>query len=76
MARQRYDIGGKWLLQNEGKGALLVGGLENISRTEPMSGEIVQSRRIPDGLLRAFVGDNPKPHHVLIEIATSRALTY
>ena len=70
MARQKYDIGGKWLLQNEGKGTLLVGGLENVRRTEPMPGEIIQNRRYPDGLLRAFLGNNPKPHHVLIEIAT------
>lgn len=35
-----------------------------------MPGEVVQNRRYPDGLLRAFFGNDPKPHHVLIEIAT------
>jgi hypothetical protein len=30
MARQRYDIGSKWLVQNQGKGALLVGGLDDV----------------------------------------------
>jgi hypothetical protein len=44
--------------------------LQDVRRTEPMPGEIVQNQRYPDGLLRAFVGDNPNPHHVLIEIAT------
>jgi hypothetical protein len=70
MARQRYDIGSKWLLQNQGKGVLLVGGLSNVRCTEPMPGELVQNRRFPDGLLRAFLGNAPKAHHVLIEIAT------
>jgi hypothetical protein len=78
MARQRFDISSKWLVQNQGKGTLLVGGLEGVSRTEPMPGEVIQNRRYPDGLLQAFLGTDPKPRHVLIEIATypeRRALT-
>jgi len=70
MARQRFDIGSKWLLHNQGRGALFIGGLENVRSTEPMPGEIVQNRRYPDGLLQAFLGNDSKPHHVLIEIAT------
>jgi hypothetical protein len=53
MARQRYDISSHWLLHNQGKGALLVGGLTGGRRIEPMPGEIAQSRKYPDGLLRA-----------------------
>jgi hypothetical protein len=48
MARQRYDIGSKWLLQNYGKDALRVGGLTNVVRTEAMPGEVVQNRRFPE----------------------------
>jgi hypothetical protein len=70
MARQRYDIGGKWLLQNYGTSALRIGGLTNVVRTEPMPGEVVQNRRYPDGLLQAFVRGETTPHHILIEIAT------
>jgi hypothetical protein len=70
MARQRFDIGSKWMLHNHGKGAALVGGLNEVSRCEPMPGEIVQNRRYPDGLLQAFLVNDPKPHHLLIEIAT------
>ena len=70
MARQRFDIGSKWLLHNQGRGAALVGGLKDVRRCEPMPGEIVQNRRYPDGLLQAFLGDDPKPHPLLIEIAT------
>src|SRR5712671_6717054 len=70
MARQRYDIGSKWLLQNYGKDALRVGGLTNVVRTESMPGELVQNRRFPDGLLRAFLRGEPQPCHVLVEIAT------
>jgi hypothetical protein len=70
MARQRFDISSKWLLHNQGKGALRVGGLKNVRRCQPMPGEIAQNRRYPDGLLQAFLGNDPKPHHVLVEIAT------
>jgi hypothetical protein len=70
MARQRYDIGSKWLLHNQGKGALLVGGLKDVRRIEPMPGEIAQQRKYPDGLLRAYLAGERKPHHVLIEVAT------
>jgi len=70
MARQRFDIGSKWPLHNQGRGAAIVGGLKNVLRTEPMPGEVIQNRRYPDGLLRAYLDDDPKPHHLLIEIAT------
>ncbi len=70
MARQRFDMSSKWLLHNQGKGALLVGGLTGVRRIEPLPGEIVQHRKYPDGLLRAFLGGEPKPHHVLVEVAT------
>ena len=65
-----YDIGSKWMLHNQGKGVLQVGGLKHVRRCEPMPGEIVQNRRYPDGLLQVFLGNDPKPHHALIEIAT------
>jgi hypothetical protein len=68
--RQRFDLSSKWLLHNQGKGALFVGGLKKVRRIEPMPGEIVQSRKLPDGLLRAFLHGEREPHHVLIEVAT------
>lgn len=70
MPKQRGDIASKWLLHNQGKGALLVGGLKGVRRYQPMPGEIVQNRRYPDGLLQVFLGNEPKPHHALVEIAT------
>jgi hypothetical protein len=70
MARQRYDISSKWLLHNQGKGALLVGGLKGVRRIEPGPGEIVQSRKYPDGLLRVYFTGERKPHLVLIEVTT------
>ncbi len=70
MARQRYDIGSHWLLHNQGKGALLVGGLAGVRRIEPMPGELAQSRKYPDGLLRVYLAGERRPHHVLIEVAT------
>ncbi len=70
MARQRIDIGSKWLLHHEGKGALQVGGLTGVQRIEPMPGEIAQSRKYPDGLLRVFLEGDPTPCHALVEVAT------
>ncbi len=70
MPRPRYDMGSKWLLHNQGKGALLVGGLTDVRRYQPMPGEIVQNRKYPDGLLQVFLGSEQKPHHVLVEVAT------
>lgn len=70
MPRQRIDMGSKWLLHNQGKGALLVGGIKGVRRIEPMPGEIVQNRQYPDGLLRVSLAGEPKPHHVLVEVAT------
>jgi hypothetical protein len=66
MARQRYDIGSKWLLHHQGRGTLLVAGLKD----EPMPGEIAQNRKYPDGLLRVFLHGETEPHLVLIEVAT------
>jgi hypothetical protein len=70
MARQRYDISSHWLLHNQGKGALLVGGLQGVRRIEPMPGEIAQSRKYPDGLLRVYLAGQRAPCHVLVEVAT------
>ena len=70
MPRQRFDMGSKWLLHNQGKGALLVGGFKDFQRIEPMPGEIVQNRKYPDGLLRVYLTGQRRPHHVLIEVAT------
>lgn len=70
MPQQRFDIGSKWLLQKQGKGALLVGGIKGVQRIELMPGEIVQNRKYPDGLLRVHLAGQPQPHYVLIEITT------
>ena len=70
MPRQRFDMGSKWLLHNQGKGALLVGGFTDVQRIEPMPGEIVQNRKYPDGLLRVYLAGQRKPHYVLIEVST------
>lgn len=70
MARQRYDVGSKWLLQHHGKAALLLGGIEGVRSYKPLTTEIVQSKKIPDGLLEVYLGSETKPHHVLVEVAT------
>ncbi|HEY7329843.1 MAG TPA: hypothetical protein VH592_19570 [Gemmataceae bacterium] len=70
MPQQRFDIGSKWLLHNQGKGVLFVGGFKDVQRIKPMPSEIVQNRKYPDGLLQVYLRGQHKPHYVLIEIAT------
>jgi hypothetical protein len=70
MPLPRYDIGSKYLLHNQGKGTLLVGGLKDVRRCQAIPGELVQTRKYPDGLLQVFLGNETKPHHVLVEVAT------
>jgi hypothetical protein len=70
VSRQRFDIGSKWLLHNQGKGALLVGGFRSVRRIVPMPGEIVQNRKYPDGLLQVFLQGERKSYPVLVEVAT------
>jgi hypothetical protein len=78
MPRQRIDMGSKWLLHNQGKSALFIGGFPRVERLEPMPGEIVQNRKYPDGLFKATFRGQRKSQHVLIEVTTyteERALT-
>jgi hypothetical protein len=70
MARPRIDLSSKWLLHHQGKGALQAGGITGVRRIEPMPGEIAQSRKYPDGLLRVFLQGEPEPCHALVEVAT------
>src|SRR5262249_54830995 len=70
MPRPRFDPGSKWLLHNQARGVLRVGGVEDVRRYQAMPGEIVHSRKYPDGLLQVFLARETKPHHVLIEVAT------
>jgi len=43
MPRQQFDMGSKWLLQNQGKSALFIGGFPRVERLEPMAGEALLS---------------------------------
>jgi hypothetical protein len=70
MPRQRFDLTSKWLLHNQGRGVFLLGGLKAVRRLEPLPGEIAQSRKYPDGLLRVYFQGERQPHLVLIEVAT------
>jgi hypothetical protein len=68
--QQRYDICSKWLLHNQGKRILQVGGVTGVQRLEPMPGEIAQSRKWPDALFKVYFQGERAAHYVLIEVAT------
>jgi hypothetical protein len=70
MPQQRFDIGSKFLVQKQGRALLLLGGAKNVRSVKAMQAELVQQKKLPDGLLEVYFEKQKKPHHVLIEVAT------
>jgi hypothetical protein len=70
MPQQRFDIGSKFLVQKQGRALLLLGGAKNVRSVKAMQAEMVQQKKLPDGLLEVYFEKQKKPEHVLIEVAT------
>src|SRR5204862_5878355 len=64
------DKSSKWLIQRYGKSILTLGGARGLRRCRALQAEVVQPRRLPDGLLEAFFEGERQPVHVLLELAT------
>jgi hypothetical protein len=65
-----YDKGGKWMIKSQGNAILYLGGLRKIVRWRAVQSELVQPGQLPDGLLEVVFEDQPKPVHVIVELAT------
>ena len=65
-----YDRSSKWLLQHHGGSILSLGGIRGVRSWRSLQADIVQPRRLPDGLLEVFLGDQTDPDLFIIEIAT------
>lgn len=71
MAReQRYDGGSKWLLEQQGPSLALLAGFDDVVKTEAMQPEMIQQRKIPDGLLKIVRRKQKKPTLLLVEFCT------
>jgi hypothetical protein len=46
-----YDKSGKWLIQHHGDSILRLAGVDDIETWKPLQAELVQPRRLPDGLI-------------------------
>src|SRR5579871_3933762 len=70
MARHERDKSSKWLLQRHGNSILYLGGIRNVQRCRALQAEMVQPRRLPDGLLEVTLRGQSRPDYFLVEVAT------
>jgi hypothetical protein len=67
---QAYDKSSKWLIQRHGDSILRLAGIDNIVSWQPLQAELVQPRRLPDGLLEVMLEGDDTPDLYILEIAT------
>jgi hypothetical protein len=65
-----YDKSGKWLIQHHGDSILRLAGVDDIETWTPLQGELVQPRRLPDGLIEVRRRGESDLDLYLLEIAT------
>jgi hypothetical protein len=70
MSQQTIDPSGKWLLERHGASVLYLGGARSVVSCRARKAELVQPRKLPDGLLEARFAGAAKPSLVLVEVAT------
>jgi hypothetical protein len=52
VARQKYDRGSKWLIEEQGVGLLHLAGVPTALQSRALQPEVVQLATLPDGLLQ------------------------
>jgi hypothetical protein len=70
VSQQLYDPSGKWMIEEQGAGILYLAGARSVVSCRARKAEVVQPRKLPDGLLDVHFADRTKPGLVLIEVAT------
>jgi len=65
-----YDKSSKRLIQHHGDSILRLAGVRNIVSWQPRPAELVQSRRLPDGLIEVRLRGQAEPDLYVLEIAT------
>ena len=66
----QYDKSSKWLIQHHGDSILRLAGVLDIVSWQPLPAELVQSRRLPDGLIEVRRHGQAEPDLYVLEIAT------
>jgi hypothetical protein len=67
---QQYDKSSKWLIERHGDSILRLAGVRGIRWWRALQAELVQSRRLPDGLIEARLHRTAKPVRFVVEIST------
>jgi hypothetical protein len=67
---QEYDKSSKWLIQHHGDSILRLAGVDDIETWKPLQAELVQPRRLPDGLIEVRRRGESDLDLYLLEIAT------
>lgn len=65
-----YDPSSKLVIAHFSGAILKLAGHRGVTRSEPIGGELVQTRQLPDGLVQVRYADRPAPAYALIEIGT------
>jgi hypothetical protein len=70
MERFRYDRSSKWLIEHHGHLILYLGQVRDVEEWRPQPDEVVQPRKLPDGLLEVRRKDETGFHPYILEIET------
>jgi hypothetical protein len=65
-----YDKSSKWLIQHHGDALLRLAGVRDVASWRPLQAELVQPRRLPDGLLEVQLVGQTQPDLFVLELAT------
>ena len=66
----QYDKSSKWLIQHYGDSILRLAGVRDFVAWRPLAAELVQSRRLPDGLIEVRRQGQTEQDLYILEIAT------
>jgi hypothetical protein len=66
----QYDKSSKWLIQHHGDSIVRLAGARDIVALRPLQAELVQSRRLPDGLIEVQLRGQDEPDLFILEIYT------
>ena len=67
---QPYDRGSKWLIQHHGDAILRIAGLADIASWRALAAEVIQPRKLPDGLIEARRAGRTEPDLFVLELMT------
>ena len=70
MSQQTFDPSSKWLLEEQGASILYAAGARSVLSCKARKAEVVQPRKLPDGLLEVRFANTKEPSLVLVEVAT------